>query len=363
MISPNIESAVSGFAYDGRAVSSKECKSGHINGTYFVDCLGQRGATCRYVLQQINTAVFKNPHKLMSNIINVTEHIKNKLIEEGKDPSEGTIDLVETKDGGYIFVDDYGKVWRSYRYIEGHSYQSANDPELMERAGKIFGHFQMQLSDFDASKLYETIPNFHNTISRIADFREAVKKDLSGRAELVREEIDFILSRSDKGSYIMDGIAEGLLPIRVTHNDTKLNNIMMKDDGGCVIDLDTVMPGSVIADFGDAIRFGASSAAEDEGDLSKVYVRLDMFEGFTKGYIAGLQNSLTPYEVESFPMGAYLMTYEVAMRFLGDYINGDTYFRTEYSDHNLVRARNQMKLLADMEEKMAEMQNIVRKYL
>ncbi len=359
----NVDNAISQFAYKGKPVKIKECKSGHVNGTFFIDCVDDNGKLRKYVLQEINTNVFKNPDELMTNIKRVTKHIKLKLEAEGKNPKQGTINLVKTNDGKYVCVDDNGKYWRSYKFIEGKNLQSAESLEDMETAGRVFGHFQMQLSDFDATRLFETIPRFHDTPNRIADFERAVEQNLSGRAVGIEDDIKFILDRKDKCAYIMDGIASGRLPLRVTHNDTKLNNIMMNEHGGCVIDLDTVMPGSVLADFGDAIRFGASSAAEDEADLDRVYVRLDLFESFTKGYLEGLENSLTDYEVESFPMGAYLMTLEVAMRFLGDYINGDTYFRIEYPDHNLVRARNQMKLVADMETKMAEMQNIVKKYV
>jgi Ser/Thr protein kinase RdoA (MazF antagonist) len=251
-------------------------------------------------------------------------------------------------------------------FIEGDCYQSADSPELMERVGKAFGHFQMQLADFDASVLHETIPNFHNTVSRFAGFEKAVADDLAGRAAGIKEDIDFILSRKDKCSFIMDGIADGRFPLRVTHNDTKLNNIMMDPETGegrCVIDLDTVMPGSVLADFGDAIRFGASSAAEDEKDLERVYMKLDMFEGFAKGFVSGLEGSLTENEVRALPMGAFMLTFEQSMRFLGDYLNGDTYFRTHYPEHNLDRARNQMKLVADMESKMDEMNRIIEKYI
>ena len=363
MLNDKIIKVISQFQYAGKAVATTECKKGHINSTYFVDCVDKNGRSSRYVLQAINTNVFKNPDHVMHNMLNVTEHIRNKLKEEGKDYHGGTVNLIPLKKGGYVFKDDDGKVWRSYEYIVGESYQTADSPQLMEFVGRAFGDFQMRLSDFDASKLYETIPDFHNTISRMEDFEKAVKRDLMGRADSVKTEIDFIIARKSKCGYIMDGIASGKLPLRVTHNDTKLNNIMINGDSSCVIDLDTVMPGSVLADFGDAIRFGASNSKEDESDLSKVYLRLDMFESFTKGFVEQLGDSLTRYEIESFPMGAYLMTLELAMRFLGDYLNGDKYFRILYPEHNLVRARKQIKLVEDMEKKMPQMQKIVNKYI
>lgn len=366
MIHAEIKDIVSKFAYKGTPVSSKVCDNGHINSTYFVDCEEENGQKHRYVLQAINTSIFKKPDEVMENIVGVTAHIRTKLLVEGKDTEQGTVNIIFTKDGHYSYTAPDGSYWRTYVFVEGKNYQSADSPALLEKVGKAFGHFQMQLSDFDASKLYETIPNFHNTVSRIADFKKAVSDDLAGRAAGIPDDIKFVLDREDKCGYIMDGIASGKLPLRVTHNDTKLNNIMMDpetDEGRCVIDLDTVMPGSVLADFGDAIRFGASSAAEDETDLDKVYVRLEMFEGFAKGFIGGLEGSLTKDEVLSLPMGAYLLTLETGMRFLGDYLNGDTYFRVHYPTHNLDRARNQFKLVADMEAKMDQMNEIIKKYI
>ena len=366
MANESIQNVISKFNYAGALTDIKDCNKGHINGTYFVKCEEPNGKKHKYVLQSINTGIFKHPDQVMENIIHVTEHIKSKLIEEGKDPEQGTINIVYTKDGHYSYIDADKNYWRSYVFIEGDCYQSADSPELLERVGKAFGHFQRQLADFDASQLYETIPNFHNTVSRFADFETAVREDKAGRVSSICDEIRFILDRKSQCSFIVDGIADGRFPLRVTHNDTKLNNIMMDPvtgEGKCVIDLDTVMPGSVLADFGDAIRFGASSAAEDEKDLSKVFVRLEMFEGFTKGFIQGLENSLTKEEVLALPMGAYILTLEQSMRFLGDYLNGDTYFRIHYPEHNLDRARNQMKLVQDMEEKMNQMNAIVEKYL
>ena len=224
----------------------------------------------------------------------------------------------------------------------------------------------MQLSDYDAGELRETIPNFHNTPSRLNDFKIALEKDTAGRAASIKEDIQFVLDHSEICSYIMDKIAEGELPLRVTHNDTKLNNILMDSETGepvCVIDLDTIMPGSVLFDFGDAIRFGASSAAEDETDLSKVYMREDAFEAFAKGFVSGLEGSLSESEILELPMGALIITLETGIRFLTDYLNGDTYFRIHYPQHNLDRARNQFALVRDMEEKMPCMREIVKKYI
>ena len=365
MITPEVKKVVSQFEYIGEPVAVKNCNNGHINGTYFVDC-ESGGRKQRYVLQSINTDIFKQPDHVMENIVNVTGHIKKKLIAEGKDPVQGTINIVFTKDGHYSYTDEAGNYWRSYIFVEGECYQSVDSPELAEKVGKAFGHFQMQLSDFDASVLYESIPDFHNTVSRFADLEKALADDIAGRAAGVGDEIRFILDRKDKCSFIMDGIADGRFPLRVTHNDTKLNNIMMDPETGegrCVLDLDTVMPGSVLADFGDAIRFCASSSAEDETDLDKVFLRLDMFEGFARGFINGLEDSLTENEVRALPMGAFMLTFEQAIRFLEDYLNGDKYFRINYPEHNLDRARNQIKLASDMESKMDEMDHIIEKYI
>ena len=366
MIAPEIKKVIEQFDYIGLPVAVKDCNKGHINGTYFVDCADSDGNKQRYVLQSINTGVFKRPDHVMENIVGITSHIREKLVGEGKDPSQRVVNIVFTKDGRHSYIDGQGRYWRSYVFIEGDCYQSADSAEVVKKVGKAFGHFQRQLADFDSSRLYETIPDFHNTVRRFFDFEKAISDDPLGRSEKIKDDIKFILDRKDKCSFIVDGIAEGRFPLRVTHNDTKLNNIMMDPETGegrCVIDLDTVMPGSVLADFGDAIRFCASSAAEDETDLDNIYLRLDMFEGFAEGFLEGLDGVLSESEMRALPMGAYMLTYEQAIRFLGDYLNGDVYFRTQYPEHNLDRARNQIKLLADIEFKMDEMNRIIKKYI
>ncbi len=354
------------FCINGEPISVTECTTGHINSTYFVDCSSEEGLS-RYVLQIVNTSIFKKPDQVMQNILHVTKHIENKLIACGGDSERGTLHIVFTKDGNYAYVDQEDSYWRAYKFVENATcYQAVESEEMFTKVGKAFGNFQKQLADFDASLLYETIPNFHNTEDRLRQLVTAIENDAAGRRSSVRDEIAFVLQRKDSCSYINERIADGRIPLRVTHNDTKLNNIMLDNETGegiCVIDLDTVMPGSVLADFGDSIRFGASSAAEDETDLDKVYVRLEMFDAFAKGFIEGLDHSLTEQEILSLPMGAYILTLETGIRFLTDYLNGDTYFRTSYSQHNLDRARNQFKLVADMEEKMDQMDLIIRKYL
>jgi Ser/Thr protein kinase RdoA (MazF antagonist) len=354
------------FDLVGEPITVTECLTGHINSTYFVDCTSEAGLR-RYVLQILNTNIFKKPDDVMRNILYVTKHIENKLIAAGLDSERGILHVVYTKNGEYAYIDKEGRYWRAYRFVEDATcYQAVESAEMFTKVGLAFGNFQKQLSDFDASLLAETIPNFHNTEDRLRQLTDAMENDAAGRLKSVSEEIKFVMERKPACSYINERIADGRLPLRVTHNDTKLNNIMMDNETGegiCVIDLDTVMPGSVLADFGDSIRFGASSAAEDETDLDKVYVRLDMFDAFAKGFIEGLDHSLSEQEILSLPMGAYILTLETGIRFLTDYLNGDTYFRTAYAQHNLDRARNQFKLVADMEEKMSQMDQIIRKYL
>jgi len=351
------------FKFIGEIVSIDECKTGHINSTFIISTDSKN----KYTLQKINNSVFKNPEDVMSNIVKVTEHIRQKLIEKGIDEKRGTLNVIFTHNGKFSFTDSEGNYWRAYDYIENVStYQKCDSIEMFAKVGRAFGNFQSQLADFDASLLFDSIPNFHNTQKRYENFMKALNADIYKRASGVQDEIKFVTDRQDKCNYIICRLENGTLPLRVTHNDTKLNNILIDDitkEGICIIDLDTVMLGSVLYDFGDAIRSGASSATEDETDLSKVSMRLDMFEAFTKGFVEGLNNSLTKEEILAMPMGAIIITFETGMRFLTDYLSGDTYFRISYPQHNLDRARNQFKLVLDMETKLDEMNKIIEKYL
>ena len=360
----NIEKIAENFGIKSQNLTCNECTTGHINSTFFIK--PDDGSSDEYVFQKVNTSIFKKPDELMSNVFKVTEHIKKKIHEE-HDVISQTLDFIKTVNGDYGYVDDEGEYWRAYRFVNNaHSLNAANSTELLESSGYAFGNFQRQLSDFDASELYETIPNFHNTVSRLNDLKTAIASDLAGRKKDISDDISFVLDREDKCSYIVDGISAGKFPLRVTHNDTKLNNLLWDDVTEkcvCVIDLDTVMPGSVLYDFGDAIRFGASSAAEDETDLSKVYMCLDKFEAYVRGFISGTRGALTENELLAFPMGAYIITLEIGIRFLTDYLNGDTYFRIHYPTQNLDRAKNQFKLVKSMEEQMDEMNRIMQKYV
>lgn len=352
------------FGIKSSGISFTECTIGHINSTYFVKPHADRSE--QYVFQRLNAEAFKKPDELMSNIFGVTEHIKKKLSKES-DNGTKTLDFLKTADGKLVYTDSEGRYWRAYRFIpNAHSINSADSLSVLEQAGSAFGNFQRLLSDFDASTLYETIPGFHDTVKRLQTFKDALDADIAGRRECVTDETDFVLSRADKCSYITDGIRSGKFPLRVTHNDTKLNNLLWDDTTDeclCVIDLDTVMPGSVLYDFGDLIRFGASSAAEDETELNTVYTCTDKFEAYVKGFIDGTGGVLTKDEILAFPMGAYVITLETGIRFLTDYLNGDTYFRIHYPTHNLDRARNQFKLVKSMEDQMSELNAITERYV
>ncbi len=351
---------VSAFDFATEVKSIDECKIGHINSTFFVEC-----ADGRYVVQKINKSIFKNPAEIMANVVGVTDHIRGKLAQSSGDVQNGTLQFVKSGDR-YYHIDEDGEYWRAYRFVDGNCYQNCDTCELFKRVGAAFGNFQNQLADYPADTLFEVIPNFHHTAARYEAFEAAVAADVCGRAKDCAAEIAFIRERRDVCSIIVNGIANGKFPLRVTHNDTKLNNVIMNKETGeglCVIDLDTVMPGSLLYDFGDAIRFGASSAAEDETDLSKVFVKTDMFEAFTKGFVTSLADSITKEELLALPEGARVITLENGMRFLTDHLQGDTYFRIHHEGHNLERARNQLKLVADLEAKMQTLDAIVEQYL
>ena len=348
------------FAFDGGITDVKVCGNGHINSTYIVTA----GSGKRYILQILNTAVFKDPVGVMENIAAVTDHIRAGLIASGEDSERGTMRVVLTTDGAKGYTDPEGRFWRAYDFVEGTVCRlTVDSPETFARVGEAFGDFLRRLSDFDASRLIESIPNFHNTKKRYADFLAAVERNASGRAHLVQEEIQFLTDRADKCALIVDALANGTLPLRVTHNDTKLSNILLDEvteEAVCIIDLDTVMPGSSLYDFGDSIRAGAASAAEDEPDLDKVHFLPEMFKVYAKGFIKGTGGDLTPTELSMLPDGGYVITLETGMRFLSDYLDGDIYFHTDYPEHNLVRARTQFKLVAETEAYMPELREFVK---
>ena len=332
--------------------------NGHINDTYIAE-LGEK-----YILQKINTGIFTDPDGLMDNIYAVTEHLRKKIAAAGGNPDRETLTVIETKDGKRYYRDEDGSCYRMYKFIENaKSYDAVENPKQLYNAAKAFGKFQRMLSDFPAETLHETIPDFHDTGKRFAHLEEAIKNDACGRLKEVEREVEFALARRNEVGIIMEGIESGAVPMRVTHNDTKLNNVMLDintGEGVCVIDLDTVMPGSLLFDYGDALRFGASSGAEDETDLSKIYFDLELFESFTRGYLEETKAVMSPRELELLPFSAKMLTYECGIRFLTDYLNGDTYFKIHREKHNLDRCRTQFKLVADIEKKNDEMVKIIK---
>lgn len=362
-----IEDAISSFCVQGKPLSCARYGNGHINDTFLL-CTEDRAEADkirRYILQRMNTDVFKDPAGLMQNVSGVTAFLREQILRSGGDADRETLTLVQTRDGEDHLVDRIGSWWRMYLFItDAVSYDMAEDPEVFYQSAKAFGQFQRLLSHYPVERLTETIPDFHNTPKRFAAFCQAVEKDVRGRAGSVRKETAFILARKEGLSLIMDKLNAQEIPWRVTHNDTKLNNILLDRPSKkalCVIDLDTIMPGSSLFDYGDSIRFGANTAAEDETDLQKVSLSLPLFEAYTRGFLEGCGGSLTDQEIGLLPWGAKLMTLECGMRFLTDHLEGDTYFRIHHPGHNLERARTQLALVADMERKWEQMEQIVRR--
>lgn len=344
------------FAVKGTPVFCTLFGHGHINETYLCTC----DSGVSYILQKINRYVFPNPEELMENITAVTSF----MAEQGA-PWQRSMHLIPTLEGKYYDVDENGEYWRMYNFVTpSRCLQRAGTEEDFYKAGLVFGRFQKKLADFPAGILHEPIKGFHNTPERYRQFREALEKDPIGRAKECGREIEFALKYEKEAGVIVDLLESGELPVRVTHNDTKLNNILFDYDTGeplCVIDLDTVMPGSSLYDYGDSIRFGASTAEEDEQDLSKVRMDVRLFQLFTEGYLKGCDGSLTEKEIRMLPTGAKLMTLECGVRFLTDYLSGDPYFRIHRKAHNLDRARTQFKLVKEIEEHQTELQRIVEK--
>lgn len=349
------------FALEGTIAGVQEYGSGHINRTELVE-MEKDGQREKYILQRINTEIFHDVDGLMENIVGVTDYLRKKIKAAGGDFEREALQVIPTKDGA-SYCRAEGDCYRMYRFISNAvSYDAVRSPGDFYESALAFGTFQSLLSDYPAETLHETIPDFHNTPKRFADFCQAVNKDVMGRVALARKEIDFLMEREQELSILTDLQKAGELPLRVTHNDTKLNNVMLDAKTGkgvCVIDLDTVMPGLSVNDFGDSIRFGANTAAEDETDLSKVSLDLGLYEQYVNGFLKGCQGSLTKKELEMLPMGAKMMTMECGMRFLADYLSGDTYFRIHKEHHNLDRCRTQLALTADMERKWEQMKEIV----
>lgn len=349
-----LKAIIHSFSVDGEGASCERYGQGHINETYLV--ITETGK--RYILQKISARAFRDVPGLMENIVLVTEFLRSRT----KNPRE-VMQVVPTKTGASFISREDGSYWRMYDFIEGTiCLQAPENAGDFYQSAVAFGRFQELLADFPAKQLHETIANFHNTADRYRIFKEVLAADPLGRAKTVQQEIDFALAREQEAGSLVAQQEAGVLPLRVTHNDTKLNNVLLDAqtrEAVCVIDLDTVMPGLSLYDFGDSIRFGAATAAEDEQDLSKMTMNLDLFRTYTQGFLSACPG-LTAQEREMLPLGAKIMTLECGVRFLTDYLDGDHYFATHRAGQNLDRCRTQFKLVADMEQKREKMHEIVK---
>lgn len=354
------------FRFRGIMKSVEPWGSGHINDTFRLR-IEQGGTDMHYILQRINDKVFPNVDKMMDNIRRVTTHIREKLSAiPGSNFSRESLCVIYTLDDKPFYLDVYGNFWRAYVFVENaQTFDFVSSPDQAYQAAYAFGRFQSMLRDLPGGPLYEVIPDFHNTPKRFEKFLAALAVDKMGRAASAKAEIDFALARKDDISIVVDKLASGELPTRVTHNDTKVNNVMLNDSDGrgiCVIDLDTVMPGSILYDFGDEVRTTTATAAEDERDLSKVKFRLDLFAELVRGYMEAAGDFLTPEEIRLLPFSGQLITFEIGLRFLTDYLEGDVYFKTHREGQNLDRCRTQFEMVRQMEEQKAAMEAIVAKY-
>ena len=363
---PNFPDIVPHFRFEGNFIRADPYGFGHINDTYAAYFLRPDGQAHRYLMQCINPYVFRDIEGLMQNIAAVTAHLRSKIVAAGGNPDRETLTLILTTEEKTFFRSPGGDFWRAYIFVEGaQTYETVESLEHVYSAGRAFGSFQKLLADFPAEQLHETIPGFHHTRKRFDAFVEAVEGDVKNRAHAVRPEIEFVERRVKHTSVLLDLLDQGILPSRVTHNDTKFNNVMIDDESGegvCVVDLDTVMPGLSLYDFGDAVRYAANPAAEDERDLSKICIDLEIYEYFARGFLDSACCFLTPKEVDHLSFSAKLMTLECGMRFLTDYLKGDVYFKTHREDHNLDRCRTQFKMVEDMEARFDQMERIVDQY-
>lgn len=358
-----IEEIAQKFRLKGQIIEIKENNVGNINRTYIITT-NDNDKKYKYVLQKINTIVFNEPYLLMQNIENVTEYYKAYLKKNNEDTERGTLSVIRTKNNINLYRTKSDEYYRMYNYVDNaKTYDKSENAEMFYNVGKAFGHFVKVLNGYPMDKLTETIPNFHNSKVRLGDFLKDVKKDPCNRVKDVLSEIVYIIQRQDELSSIVDLMAKGEIPQRVTHNDTKINNVLIDEKTNkaiCVIDLDTVMPGSALYDFGDAIRSGAATTFEDDPNLKNVGINMEYFKRFTEAYLSETKEILLQTEIDNLALSCRIITLELAMRFLNDYINGDTYFKCNYENHNLVRARNQIKLVEQMEKHYDEMIKIVK---
>ena len=345
-----LHQAAAAFAFDCATGDIERYGAGHINDTFAVWAADK---SKRFILQRINTDTFTDPAGLMENICGVTSYLSRQILARGGDPARETLNVIPTRDGKPYYTDSEGGAWRAYIFVEGTvCLQKVENEQDFYTVAETFGGFQNQLAGYPAATLHETIARFHDTPNRYANFEKALAADVMGRAKDVAAEIAFVRAHEADCHVLVDQLAAGVLPLRVTHNDTKLNNVLIDEATGkgiCVIDLDTVMPGLSAYDFGDSIRFGANDCAEDEPDQSKVHFSLHLYEVFTKGYLSAAGSAMTEAERKSLPWGAKLMTLECGIRFLTDYLEGDHYFKISRPDQNLDRARTQFTLVQQME--------------
>ena len=361
-----LNEALAAYDFGGQLVGAVRYGSGHINDTFVVHTQPGEDPCRRFILQRISSAAFKHPDEVMANIVGVTSFLGEKIKEAGGNPARETMSVWATKSGENFYTDSEGGAWRVYPFVEDTiCLQKAETPELFAASARAFGKFQRMLKDYPADTLYETIPKFHDTEDRLAKLKAAVAADVMGRVKEVGPELKFVQEREADCSVALSALRDGRLPLRVTHNDTKLNNILIDRESGegiCVIDLDTVMPGLAINDFGDSIRFGANHSAEDERDLTKVNFDLELFDVYAAGFLEGAGGALTETELDYLPWGAKLMTLECGIRFLTDYLEGDHYFRIHREGQNLDRCRTQFKLVSDMEAAWDDMKAVVDTY-
>ena len=361
------------FKIDGEPIDVQKCDSGHINKTYAITYKTNDNEKKKYILQYVNTNVFPDLPELMGNIKKVTNYMIKKAKEKGENIDRLTIDMIDTIDDEPHGI--YNKNWRMEEFIDNtKTYLTTESLEILEEAGKATGKFQKYLDGFPAEELYEIIPKFHYTPNRVKQLKEALSssKNLSERKErfkLAKDIIEYVTDekRLNRTNMITNKLENKEIPLRVTHNDTKLSNILFDKDTDksvCLIDLDTVMPGALAYDFGEGLRMGVATAKEDEQDLSKIKVDINRFEAYTKGFLNELKDTITKEEIEILPLGLWMMTYENGIRFLTDYLNGDIYFSVDENikNHNLIRAKAQLELLRQMEEKEEEMKGVIKKY-
>lgn len=344
------------FAIPGAFLQSEEIPTGHINSTFRVVYQDPEGKQRRYILQAINRNVFKDPYEVMRNVETVTKHINERVLREKKDLRGQTLNLYPARSGALWVEDDRECVWRCYNFIEGcRTYDIVENERQAWQAANAFGAFQNLVSDLDASGIVETIPDFHHTRKRFDRLMQVAAQDPCGRAASVKQELEEIRRREAMVDVLVDLAAAGKIPLRITHNDTKINNVMIDeitDEAVCVIDLDTVMPGLSLYDFGDMVRSATNSAGESEADVSKIEMRLPIYQALRDGYLAAVGNVLNDVEILHLPFSGKLLTLEVAIRFLTDYLEGDIYFKTIRPGQNLERCRNQLQLLKSMEAQL-----------